>query len=308
MRKKVSLVGAGNIGGTIAHMLALKGVVDVVLFDIAEGMPQGKALDIGQCAATQGVDASIVGTSSYADIKDSDVIIVTAGVARKPGMSRDDLLSVNSGVMKSVGENVKKYSPGAFVIVVTNPLDAMVFVLQKFSALNPSMVVGMAGVLDASRYNYFVAKELGVSVKEVKSLVLGGHGDTMVPLNRFTTVGGVPLGALMSKEKIKAITDRTANGGAEIVALLKAGSAFYAPAAAALEMAESYLFDKKRLLPCASYLEGKYGEKGIYVGVPTIIGSKGVEKIIELELNEEEKKSFQSSVSAVKGLVENLDL
>jgi len=306
MRKKISLIGAGNIGGTMAHMLAMKGISDVVLFDIIEGVPQGKALDISQCATAEGVDASVVGTNSYSDIKNSDVIIVTAGIARKPGMSRDDLISVNTKVIKSVAENIKKHSPNAFVIVITNPLDAMVYVMQKVSGIKPSMVVGMAGVLDTSRYNFFVSQATGVSVREIKSLVLGGHGDTMVPLNNHTTVGGVPLVSLLSKKEIDEITDRTRNGGAEIVGLLKTGSAFYAPAASAIEMAESYMFDKKRLLPCAAYLNGEYGQKNIYVGVPVIIGRKGVEKIVELELTKEEKSSFQNSVSAVKDLIKTI--
>ncbi|MCH9753437.1 MAG: malate dehydrogenase [Alphaproteobacteria bacterium] len=302
MRKKISLIGAGNIGGTMAHILAMKGTADIVLFDIVEGVPQGKALDISQCAAAEGVDASVVGTNSYSDIENSDVIIVTAGIARKPGMSRDDLISVNTKVIKSVAENIKKHSPGAFVIVVTNPLDAMVYVMQKASGISPKKVIGMAGVLDTSRYNFFVSQATGVSVKEIKSLVLGGHGDTMVPLNNHTTVGGVSLTSLLSKKEIDEITERTRKGGAEIVGLLKTGSAFYAPAASAIEMAESYMFDRKRLLPCAAYLNGEYGEKDIYVGVPVIIGSKGVEKILELELTKEEKFSFQRSVSAVKEL------
>ena len=303
MRKKISLIGAGNIGGTMAHILAMRGTSDVVLFDIIEGVPQGKALDISQCAAAEGVDASVIGTNSYSDIKNSDVIIVTAGSPRKPGMSRDDLVSVNTKVIKSVAENIKKYSPDSFVIVITNPLDAMVYVMQKVSGIKPSMVVGMAGVLDTSRYNFFISQATGVSVKEIKSLVLGGHGDTMVPLNRHTTVGGVSLSALLSKKEIDAITDRTRKGGAEIVGLLKTGSAFYAPAASAIEMAESYMFDKKRLLPCAAHLNGEYEQKNIYVGVPVIIGNKGVEKIIELELTKEEKFAFQSSVSAVRELI-----
>jgi malate dehydrogenase len=308
MKKKISLIGAGNIGGTMAHVLSPRGYADIVLFDIAEGLPQGKALDIVQSAAAEGRDASVRGTNSYADIKNSDVIIVTAGIARKPGMSRDDLLSTNASVMKSVAENIKKHSPGSFVVVVTNPLDAMVAVMQKESGLDSKKVIGMAGVLDTSRYNSFIAEELGVSAKDVKSLVLGGHGDTMVPLNGLTMVGSVPLSELMSKEKIDAITERTRKGGAEIVGLLKTGSAFYAPAVSAIEMAESYIFDRKRLLPCAARLSGEYGEEGLYVGVPVIIGSQGVEKIIELKLNEEEKKSFQKSVSAVKDLLKNLDL
>ena len=308
MRKKISLIGAGNIGGTLAHNLALKGFADIVLFDIAEGMPQGKALDISQCAATEGIDASIIGTNSYQDIKNSDVIIVTAGIARKPGMSRDDLISVNTGVMKSVAENIKKYSPKAFVIVVTNPLDAMVFVMQKASGLSSNMVVGMAGVLDTSRYNFFISQELGVSVKDIKSLVLGGHGDSMVPLNRYTTVNGVPLSSFLSISKIEEIVERTRKGGAEIVELLKTGSAFYAPAASAIAMAEAYLFDTKRMLPCAAYLKGEYGIKDLYVGVPVIIGSKGVEKVITLDLTKEEKTAFNKSVDAVKDLVKTLDL
>jgi len=307
MRKKISLVGAGNIGGTIAHSLAFKGFADVVLFDIAEGIPQGKALDISQAAAAEGIDAFVTGTNSYDDIKNSDVIIVTAGIARKPGMSRDDLIAVNAKVIKSVAENIKKHSPKAFVIVITNPLDAMVFVMQKFSNLDPSMVVGMAGVLDTARYNFFISQEIGVSVKEIKSLVLGGHGDTMVPLNRHTTVSGLPIDSFLSKKRIDEIVERTKSGGAEIVALLKTGSAFYAPASAAIEMAESYLFDKKRMLPCAAYLNGEYGEKDLYVGVPVIIGSKGVEKIVELDLTKEEKTSFQKSIGAVKDLIKEIN-
>lgn len=308
MKKKVSLIGAGNIGGTMAHVLAMRGAADVVLFDIIEGVPQGKALDISQCAAAEGVDASVIGTNSYSDIKNSDVVIVTAGVARKPGMSRDDLISVNTKVIKSVAENIKKYSPGAFVIVVTNPLDAMVFVMQKVSGIKPGMVVGMAGVLDTSRYNFFVSQATGVSVKEIKSLVLGGHGDTMVPLNRHTTVGGVPLESLLSQKKIEEITDRTRKGGAEIVGLLKTGSAFYAPAVSAIEMAEAYMFDRKRLLPCAAYLNGEYGERDLYVGVPVVIGGKGVEKIVEMKLTKEEQESFKSSVSAVKELIKSISV
>jgi malate dehydrogenase len=311
MRKKISLIGAGNIGGTLAHLIALKELGDIVLFDVVEGMPQGKALDISQTATTEGFDLSITGTNNYSDIKDSDVIIITAGVPRKPGMSRDDLLSINTKIMTSVGENIKTYSPKAFVIVVTNPLDAMVWVVQKASSLPTNMVVGMAGILDTSRYNYFLSKELNVSVKEIKSLILGGHGDSMVPLTRYTSVAGVPIKDLIKKglistKKLDDIVERARNGGAEIVELLKKGSAFYAPAASAIAMAESYLLDSKRMLPCAAYLNGEYGIKGIYAGVPVIIGKSGIETIIELDLEEQEKAAFVQSVNSVKRLVEEI--
>lgn len=313
MRKKISLIGAGQIGGTLAHLIALRQLGDVVLFDIAEGVPQGKALDLSQCASSEGFDVSITGTNSYEDIADSDVIIVTAGIPRKPGMSRDDLLSTNASAIKTVGENIKKFSPKAFVIVVTNPLDAMVWVMQKASELPANMVVGMAGVLDTSRYNYFLSKELGISIKEIKSFVLGGHGDEMVPLVRYTTVAGVPIKDfiaknMMSEEKFAAIITRTRNGGAEIVKLLKTGSAYYAPATSAIEMAESYLLDKKRMLPCAAYLTGEYGIKDLYVGVPVIIGKGGVEKIIELELDAQEMEGFKKSTASVEALIKLVNL
>jgi len=308
MRKKISLIGAGNIGGTLAYSLALRGMFDVVLFDIDRGVAQGKALDISQSAAVENIDSSVICTDSYEDIAGSDVIIVTAGIARKPGMSRDDLLSINAKVMQSVGQNIKKYSPKSFVIVITNPLDAMVFVMQKASGLDHNMVVGMAGVLDSSRYNFFISQEVDVSVKDIKSFVLGGHGDSMVPLNRYTTINGVPLSFFLGSEKIDEIVNRTRNGGAEIVDLLKTGSAFYAPAASAIAMAEAYLFDTKRMLPCASYLKGEYGEKDLYVGVPAIIGSKGVEKIVVLDLTQEEEVAFRKSVASVRDLVGALNL
>ena len=290
-RNKIALIGSGQIGGTLAHLVGLKELGDIVLFDIADGIPQGKALDIAESSPISTFDINIIGTSSYEDIKDADVCIVTAGVPRKPGMSRDDLLSINLRVMKSVGDGIKKYAPNSFVICITNPLDAMVWALQKYSGLSPENVVGMAGVLDSGRFAYFLAEEFNVSVKDVQTFVLGGHGDTMVPLVRYSTVGGIPIPDLVkmgwsSQKKIDQIVQRTRDGGAEIVALLKTGSAFYAPAASAINMAESYLRDQKRIIPCAANLSGQYGLKDIYVGVPTIIGNKGVEKIIEINLNE----------------------
>jgi malate dehydrogenase len=312
-RKKVSLIGAGNIGGTLAHLIALKKLADVVLFDVVDGMPQGKALDISQSSAVEGFDGSVIGTCNYEDIKGSDVIIVTAGIPRKPGMSRDDLVSINTGIIKSVAENIKKYAPNAFVIVVTNPLDVMVWVMKEVSGLPHNKVVGMAGVLDSSRFSYFLSQELGVSVSDVTSFVLGGHGDSMVPLARYTAVGGVPIEDLIksgatTKEKLDAIVQRTRDGGAEIVQLLKTGSAFYAPASSAISMAQSYLLDQKRVLPCAAYLNGEYGVKDLYVGVPVVIGAKGVEKIIEIELGTEEKQAFDKSVESVRGLMQVVKL
>ena len=308
-RNKIALIGSGQIGGTLAHLVGLKELGDIVLFDIADGIPQGKALDIAESAPISTFDANIIGTSSYEDIKDSDVCIVTAGVPRKPGMSRDDLLSINLRVMKSVGDGIKKYAPDSFVICITNPLDAMVWALQKFSGLPPENVVGMAGVLDSGRFSYFLAEEFNVSVKDVQTFVLGGHGDTMVPLVRYSTIGGIPIPDLVkmgwsSQNKIDQIVQRTRDGGAEIVALLKTGSAFYAPAASAINMAESYLRDQKRIIPCAANLSGQYGLKDIYVGVPTIIGNKGVEKIIEINLNETEKLNFSKSIDSVKNLID----
>ena len=308
-RNKIALIGSGQIGGTLAHLVGLKELGDIVLFDIADGIPQGKALDIAESSPISTFDTNIIGTSSYEDIKDSDVCIVTAGVPRKPGMSRDDLLSINLRVMKSVGDGIKKYAPNSFVICITNPLDAMVWALQKYSGLPPENVVGMAGVLDSGRFSYFLAEEFNVSVKDVQTFVLGGHGDTMVPLVRYSTVGGIPIPDLVkmgwsSQKKIDQIVQRTRDGGAEIVALLKTGSAFYAPAASAINMAESYLRDQKRVIPCAANLNGQYGLKDIYVGVPTIIGNKGVEKIIEINLNEIEKLNFSKSIESVKKLID----
>lgn len=311
-RKKIALVGAGNIGGTLAHLIVLRGLGDVILFDIVEGLPQGKALDISQCGSVEGFECTVTGTNSYSDIKDSDVIIVTAGVPRKPGMSRDDLLSINSQVIKTAAENIKNYAPNAFVIVVTNPLDAMVWVMHKFSGLPSNRVVGMAGILDTSRYNYFLSLVLKVPPKDVKSLVLGGHGDDMVPLLGYTTVAGVPLLDLVEKGRIsmpevQQIVDRTKNSGGEIVKLLKTGSAFYAPATSALEIAQSYLLDEKKQLPCAAYLQGEYGVSELYAGVPVIIGKRGVEKIIEIDLSDKEKIDFAKSVNSVKTLIEILN-
>ena len=308
-RNKIALIGSGQIGGTLAHLVGLKELGDIVLFDIADGIPQGKALDIAESSPISTFDTNIIGTSSYEDIKDADVCIVTAGVPRKPGMSRDDLLSINLRVMKSVGDGIKKYAPNSFVICITNPLDAMVWALQKYSGLSPENVVGMAGVLDSGRFAYFLAEEFNVSVKDVQTFVLGGHGDTMVPLVRYSTVGGIPIPDLVkmgwsSQKKIDQIVQRTRDGGAEIVALLKTGSAFYAPAASATNMAESYLRDQKRIIPCAANLSGQYGLKDIYVGVPTIIGNKGVEKIIEINLNEIEKLNFSKSIESVKNLID----
>ncbi len=307
-RTKIALIGAGNIGGTLAHLISLKALGDVVLFDIVEGIPQGKALDIAQSTPVEGVSVALKGSAGYADIADADVVIVTAGVPRKPGMSRDDLIGVNTKVMISAGEAIGRYCPNAFVIVVTNPLDAMVGVLQQVSGLPTTKVVGMAGVLDSARFRTFLAMEFNVSVEDVSAFVLGGHGDTMVPLVRYSTVAGIPLPDLVmmgwtTQEKLDEIVKRTRNGGGEIVALLKTGSAFYAPAASAIAMAEAYLKDQKRLLPCAAHLSGEYGVDGIYVGVPVIIGAGGVERIVEIQLNADERAMFDHSVAAVKELV-----
>ncbi|MEH6632388.1 MAG: malate dehydrogenase [Halopseudomonas aestusnigri] len=307
-RKKIALVGAGNIGGTLALLAGMKDLGDVVLFDIAEGIPQGKALDLAQLSPVEGFDANYKGANDYADIAGADVVIVTAGVARKPGMSRDDLLGINIKVMQSVGAGIKEHCPDAFVICITNPLDAMVWVLQQASGLPTNKVVGMAGVLDSARFRHFLADEMNVSVEDVTAFVLGGHGDTMVPMVRHSTVAGISLPELikmgwMSQEKLDSIVERTKNGGAEIVGLLKTGSAFYAPAASAILMAESYLKDKRRVLPCAAYLEGQYGVDGLYVGVPAILGENGVERIVEIDLNETESAELASSVDSVKGLV-----
>ena len=308
-RKKIALIGAGMIGGTLAHLAAIREMGDIVLFDIAEGIPQGKALDLAQAGPVEGFDVSLKGSNDYADIADADVCIVTAGIARKPGMSRDDLLGINLKVMKAVGEGIKANAPNAFVICITNPLDAMVWALQKCCGLPKNMVVGMAGVLDSARFRYFLADEFDVSVKDVSAMTLGGHGDDMVPLVRYSTVGGVPLPDLVrmgwtTQARLDAIVERTRKGGGEIVALLKAGSAFYAPASSAVAMAESYLKDKKRLLPCAAYLTGQYGVKDMYVGVPVVIGAKGVERVMELEFNASEREMFDKSVTAVRTLVE----
>ena len=307
-RPKIALIGAGQIGGTLAHLAALKELGDVILFDIAEGTPQGKALDIAQSGPIEGFDATLKGANSYADIAGADVCIVTAGVPRKPGMSRDDLLGINLKVMKSVGEGLKAHAPNAFVICITNPLDAMVWALREFSGLPHHMVAGMAGVLDAGRFRHFLATEFNVSMRDVTAFVLGGHGDTMVPLARYSTVAGIPLPDLVkmgwtTQDKLDAIIQRTRDGGAEIVGLLKTGSAFYAPAASAIEMAEAYLKDQKRLLPCAAYVDGAFGLKDMYVGVPVILGAGGVERLVEIQMTEDENAMFQKSVDAVKGLV-----
>jgi malate dehydrogenase len=307
-RKKIALIGSGNIGGTLAHLIGLKELGDVVLFDIADGIPQGKALDIAESTPIEGVDASYSGGSDYSVIEGADVIIVTAGIPRKPGMSRDDLIGVNAGVMTQVGAGIKKYAPNAFVICITNPLDAMVWVLREASGLPHNKVVGMAGVLDSARFRYFLSEEFNVSVEDVTAFVLGGHGDTMVPLTRYSTVAGVPLPDLVkagwtTQEKLDQIVQRTRDGGAEIVGLLKTGSAFYAPAAAAVLMAESYLKDKRRVLPVAAWVDGAYGLDGIYVGVPVVLGANGVEKIVEIELNAAEKAEFGKSVESVRGLI-----
>ncbi len=307
-RKKIALIGAGMIGGTLAHLIGLKELGDVVLFDIAEGMPEGKALDLSQGSAVEGFDASLKGTNAYADIAGADVVITTAGIPRKPGMSRDDLLGINLKVMEQVGAGIKKYAPDAFVIVVTNPLDAMVWAMQQASGLPTSHVVGMAGILDTARFRYFLADEFKVSVEDVSAFVLGGHGDDMVPLPRYSTVGGIPLPDLIkmrwiTEDRLEQIVDRTRKGGGEIVGLMKTGSAYYAPASAAIQMAESFLKDKKRILPCASYLNGEYGVKGLYVGVPIVIGAGGVERVIEIDLNSKERGMFQKSVDSVKNLV-----
>jgi malate dehydrogenase len=308
-RKKIALVGAGNIGGTLAHLISLKELGDVVLFDIVEGVPQGKGLDLAQSAPVEGVDGTLKGTNDYADLAGSDVVIVTAGVPRKPGMSRDDLIGTNVKVMKDVGGGIKTHCPDAFVICVTNPLDVMVWALREISGLPHNKVVGMAGVLDSARFRHFLAEEFKVSVEDVTAFVLGGHGDTMVPLVRYSTVAGIPLPDLVkmgwtTQDKLDAIVQRTRDGGAEIVGLLKTGSAFYAPATSAIAMAEAYLKDKKRLLPCAVWCDGVYGLQDTYVGVPVIIGAGGVERVVEIELDDKEKAMFDHSVGAVRTLVD----
>ena len=309
MRNKIALIGSGNIGGTLAHLAAIKELGEVTLFDIADGIPQGKALDLAQSGPVEGFDSNINGSNDYSSLTGSDVVIVTAGVARKPGMSRDDLVEINTKVMKQVGKGIKENCPKAFIICITNPLDAMVGVLQRASGLPTNMVVGMAGVLDSARFRHFLAEEFNVSVSDVTAFVLGGHGDTMVPLSRYSAVAGIPVPDLIkmgwsSQEKIDQIVQRTRDGGAEIVGLLKTGSAFYAPASAAIEMAESYLKDKKKLLPCAAFVDGYYNLKGIYVGVPVIIGKDGVERIVEIDFELDEKEMFDHSISAVMQLNE----
>ena len=308
-RKKIALIGGGQIGGTLAHLVALKELGDVVMFDIAEGLPQGKTLDLSQAGPIDGFNAKLKGTNDYADIKGADVVIVTAGVPRKPGMSRDDLIGINLKVMAAVGEGIKANAPNAFVICITNPLDAMVWALRQFSGLPHNKIVGMAGVLDSARFRHFLADELNVSVEDVSAFVLGGHGDTMVPMPRFSTVAGIALPELVKmgwikQERLDQIVQRTRDGGAEIVGLLKTGSAYYAPATAGIAMAESYLKDQKRILPCATYVDGAYGIKDLYVGLPVVIGEKGVERVVELELTAEEKAALVKSAEAVKGLIE----
>lgn len=308
-RNKIALIGAGMIGGTLAHLIGLKELGDVIMFDIVEGLPDGKSLDIAESAPVEGFNCNFTGTNEYSSIEGADVVIVTAGIPRKPGMSRDDLLEINLKVMEQVGAGITKYAPDAFVICITNPLDAMVWALQKTTGLPRNKVVGMAGVLDSARFTHFLAAEFDVSVEDVTAFVLGGHGDTMVPLIRYTTVAGIPLPDLvkmrwLTEKRLEEIVQRTRDGGAEIVGLLKTGSAYYAPATSAIAMAESYLKDQKRVLPCAAYLNGEYGVKGLYVGVPSVISAKGVERVIEIDLNSAERDAFMSSVESVKSLVE----
>jgi malate dehydrogenase len=308
-RRKIALIGAGNIGGTLAHLAAKKELGDIVLFDVAEGLPQGKALDLSQCGPIEGFDARITGSNDYADIRGADVVIVTAGVARKPGMSRDDLLGINLKVMKAVGEGIAANAPDAFVICITNPLDAMVWALREFSGLPHAKVVGMAGVLDSARFSHFLADEFGVSVRDVNTFVLGGHGDTMVPVVSYSTVNGIPVPDLVrmgrtTQERVDAIVKRTRGGGGEIVALLKTGSAYYAPATSGIAMAEAYLNDQKRILPCAAFVDGQYGLDGLYVGVPVVIGANGAEEIVEIALDDEARANLQVSVDAVRELLE----
>jgi len=302
MRKKISLIGAGQIGGTLAHLISIKELGDVVLFDVAEGLAKGKALDIAQSTSVDGYNINLMGTNNYEDTKNSDVIIVTAGVPRKPGMSRDDLLETNLKIIKQVAHGIKKFSPNAFVICITNPLDVIVMALQKYSNFPKNKVVGMAGILDSSRFKYFLSQELKIPVKDIESLVLGGHGDTMVPMPNHTTINKKPLSQFIEKEKLNSIINRTRKGGAEIIKFLEKGSAFYAPAASGIEMAESYLKDMKKTLPCAAYLNGEYGVKDIYAGVPVVIGKKGVEKVIEIKLETKEKENFDTSIKAVREL------
>jgi len=304
MKKKITLIGAGQIGGTLAHLITIKELGDVVLFDVAEGVAKGKALDIAQSTSVGGFNINLIGTSSYEDIKNSDVIIITAGIPRKPGMTRDDLLGTNLKIIKQVAEGIKKNSPNAFVICITNPLDVIVMALQKYSGLPTNKIVGMAGILDSSRFKYFLSQELKVPVKNINSLVLGGHGDSMVPMPDHTTVSGKLLKKIISKEKLDKIIDRTKKGGGEINKLLEKGSAFYAPAASGVEMAESYIKDLKKTLPCAAYLDGEYGVKNLYAGVPVKIGKDGVEEVVEIKLSQDEKKHFDNSIKAVRELLE----
>ena len=311
--KKIALLGSGNIGGTLAHLASMKELGDIVLLDIAQGIPQGKALDISQSNSVDKWQTKLTGSNDYADIKDADIVIVTAGIPRKPGMSRDELVEINTNIIKAAALGIKQYAPNAFVIVITNPLDAMVWVMREVTGFAHNKVIGMAGVLDSSRFSYFLAEEFNVSIKDVNAFVLGGHGDTMVPLARYSTVAGIPIPDLIkmgwsTQDKIDAIIQRTRDGGAEIVNLLKTGSAYYAPAASAIAMAESYLKNQRRILPCAAYLNGEYGIKDVYVGVPTVIGANGVEKIVEIELNATEKTAFNKSVDAVKALINNIKL
>jgi malate dehydrogenase len=308
-RNKIALIGAGQIGGTLALLAGLKQLGDVLLVDVVEGVPQGKALDIVQGSAIEGYDVAVKGSNDYADIEGADVVIVTAGIPRKPGMSRDDLIGVNAGIVKTVGEAIKNHCPQAFVITITNPLDVMVWVMREACGLPPQRVVGMAGILDSARFRYFLAQEFGVSVEDVTAFVLGGHGDTMVPLVRYSTVAGIPLPDLVkmgwtTQKRLEQVVQRTRDGGGEIVGLLKTGSAFYAPASSAIQMAEAYLRDKKRVLPCAAWLDGQYGVKDLYVGVPVVIGAGGIERVVEISLNPEEKAAFDKSVAAVRELVE----
>jgi len=305
MKKKISLIGAGQIGGTLAHLISIKELADVVLFDVVEGVAKGKALDIAQSTSVDGYSINIIGTNNYEDTKNSDVIIITAGVPRKPGMTRDDLLETNLKIIKQVADGIKKTSPNAFVICITNPLDVIVMAFQKYSGLPTNKVVGMAGILDSSRFKYFLSQELKVPVKSINSLVLGGHGDTMVPMPDHTTVDGKPLSQLIKKEKLDLIIERTRKGGAEIVKFLQKGSAFYAPAASGIEMADSYINNLKKTLPCAAYINGEYGFKNLYAGVPVIIGNQGVEKVIEIKLEQREKNNFENSIKAVKELFES---
>jgi len=312
-RNKLALIGGGNIGGTLAHLAGLKELGDVVIFDVVEGLPQGKALDLAESSPIEGFDAAVSGANDYAAIEGADVVIVTAGVARKPGMSRDDLLAINLKVMKAVGDGIRAHCPDAFVICITNPLDAMVWALHKLSGLAANKIVGMAGVLDSARFRYFLADDLGVSVEDVTAFVLGGHGDSMVPLARYSTVAGIPIPDLVkmgwtTQERLDAIIKRTRGGGAEIISLLKTGSAYYAPASAAIQMAEAYLKDKKRVLPCAAHLAGEYGVDGLFIGVPVVIGAGGVERVVEIELDADERAAFEKSVGAVRGLIDAIDL